>query len=40
MIDEEKAMKLKAVPNVPVAYVPAKGGDTFSLGKITIRVSS
>lgn len=25
MLDEEKAMKLKGVPNVPVSYVPVKG---------------
>jgi len=25
-------------PNVPAAFVPAKSGDTFKLGTLTIRI--
>ncbi|KAF2754672.1 hypothetical protein EJ05DRAFT_503624 [Pseudovirgaria hyperparasitica] len=38
VLDEEKAMRLKATPTVPVNYVAAKAGETFKLGQITIRI--
>jgi hypothetical protein len=38
MIDEEAALKLKTMPRVPIEFVPAKGGETFAIGQITIRV--
>ena len=38
MIDEEKVLSMKAMPKVPINYVPAKGGDSFAIGKIQIRV--
>jgi hypothetical protein len=36
--EPEDAQKSMSVPNVPCNFVPVKGGDTFSLGLITIRV--
>jgi len=29
---------LNPQPNVPAAFVPAKSGDTFKLGTLTIRI--
>ena len=38
MIDEEAAMQLQAMPNVPINFVPVKAGETFSIGMITVRI--
>lgn len=38
MAKEAAEEALKAMPKVPINFVPAKAGDTFPLGPMTIRI--
>ena len=38
VLDDDAALRLKATPDKAVTLVTSKGGDTFGIGPITIRI--